>query len=129
MLAKYAIGNIVYYVSDIDRTEAFYRDTLGLAVDRVPGDGPEHGGDFLIAHTASNIDLIFFANPEAKPGQSPIIVFTLADGGIDSIVSGLAKKGVTIVTPLSEAPGGWSADLADPDGHVFSVYQSENIPR
>ena len=86
-------------------------------------------GDFLIAHTASNIDLIFFANPEAKPGQSPIIVFTLADGGIDNIVSGLAKKGVTIVTPLSEAPGGWSADLADPDGHVFSVYQSEEIPR
>ena len=30
MLAKYAIGNIVYYVSDIDRTEAFYRDTLGF---------------------------------------------------------------------------------------------------
>ncbi len=129
MLAKYAIGNIVYYVSDIDRTEAFYRDTLGLAVDRVPGDGPEHGSDFLLAHTASNIDLIFFANPEAKPGQSPIIVFTLADGGIDNIVSGLAKKGVTIVTPLSEAPGGWSADLADPDGHVFSVYQSGEIPR
>ncbi len=101
MLARYAIGNIVYYVSDIDRTEAFYRDTLGLAVDRVPGDGPEHGGDFLIAHTASNIDLIFFANPEARPGQSPIIVFTLADGGINNIVSGLAKKGVTIEEELA----------------------------
>jgi predicted enzyme related to lactoylglutathione lyase len=129
MLAKYAIGNIVYYVSDIDRTEAFYRDTLGLSVDRIPGDGPEHGGDFLIAHTAGGTDLIFFKNLDAKSGQSPIIVFTLAEGGIDAIVSNLAKKGVTIVTPLSEAPGGWSADLADPDGHVFSVYQSEEIPR
>jgi glyoxylase I family protein len=128
MLGKYAIGNIVYYVSNIDRTESFYRDTLGLAVDRVPG-GIEHGVDFLIAHTAGGIDLIFFGNPEARPGQSPIIVFTLAEGGIDAIVDGLAKKGATIVTPLSEAPGGWSADLGDPDGHVFSVYQSEEIPR
>jgi glyoxylase I family protein len=128
MLGKYSIGNIVYYVSDVGRTEAFYRDTLGLAVDRMPGDA-EHGGDFLIAHTAGGIDLIFFGNPEAKAGQSPIIVFTLAEGGIDTIVGSLAKKGVTIVTPLSEAPGGWSADLADPDGHVFSVYQSEDIPR
>ena len=33
MLGKYAIGNIVYYVSDDRRTEAFYRDMLGLAVD------------------------------------------------------------------------------------------------
>lgn len=128
MLAKYAVGNIVYYVSDIDRTEAFYRGTLGLSVDRVPGDA-DHGGDFLIAHTGGGIDLIFFANPESKPGQSPIVVFTLAEGGIDGIVEGLAKKGVTIVTPLSAAPGGWSADFADPDGHVLSVYQSEEIPR
>jgi predicted enzyme related to lactoylglutathione lyase len=116
-------------VSDLDRAKKFYEETLGLAVDRVPGDGPEHGGDFLIAHTAGGTDLIFFANPEARPGQSPVVVFTLAEGGIDHIVGGLAKKGVTIVTPLSEAPGGWSADFADPDGHVLSVYQSEEIPR
>ncbi len=128
MLAKYAIGSIVYYVANVDRTEAFYRDTLGLGVDRVPGDA-EHGGDFLIAHTAGGVDLIFFGAPEARPGQSPIIVFTLAEGGIDGIVEGLARNGATIVTPVSHAPGGWSADLADPDGHVFSVYQSEDIPR
>ena len=101
MLAKYTIGNIVYYVSDIDRTEAFYRDTLGLSVDRVPGNGLEHGGDFLIAHTASNIDLIFFANPEAKPGQSPIIVFTLADG-----------------SPLRVAPGRTFVELPGLEANV-----------
>ena len=56
MLGKYAIGNIVYYVSDVDRTEAFYRDTLGLSVDRVPGDGPEHGGDFLIEPVSPHPD-------------------------------------------------------------------------
>jgi glyoxylase I family protein len=90
---------------------------------------PSTASQATVRNTAAGIDLIFFGNPEAKAGQSPIIVFTLAEGGIDGIVEGLAKKGATIVTPLSEAPGGWSADLGDPDGHVFSVYQSEEIPR
>lgn len=128
MLAACRIDNIVHYVADIGRTEAFYRDTLGLPIDRVPGEA-DQGGDFLIAHTAGGIDLIFFANPEAKPGQSPIIVFTLADGGVDGVVEQLAKGGASIVTPVSHSPGGWSADLADPDGHVFSVYQEASKPR
>ena len=65
----------------------------------------------------------------SRPGNSPIVVFDIADGGIDDIVSGLAEKGATIVTPVSHAPGGWSAEIADPDGHTVSMYQSEEKPR
>ncbi|MEZ6028514.1 MAG: VOC family protein [Hyphomonadaceae bacterium] len=127
MLTKISIGNIVYYVADIDRAEAFYRDVLGLNVMRMGDDG--NGSDWLMAPTAGGVDLLFFRNPDAKPGQSPTIVYNLADGGIDGIVGGLAKKGATIVTPVSHAPGGWSADLADPDGHLFSFYQTTDKPR
>lgn len=127
MLAKYRIGTIAYYVADIGRAEAFYRDVIGLEVKRMGDDG--QGSDWLMASTAGGVDLIFFRNPDAKPGQTPIVVFDLVEGGIDGIVGGLAKKGATIVTPVSEAPGGWSADLADPDGHVFSLYQSGEKPR
>jgi predicted enzyme related to lactoylglutathione lyase len=41
----------------------------------------------------------------------------------------LAEKGATIVTPVSHAPGGWSAEFFDPDGHTISMYQSEEAPR
>lgn len=61
--------------------------------------------------------------------NSPIIVFEIADGGIDDVVSSLAGKGVTIVTPASHAPGGWSSEFADPDDHVISMYQSAEAPR
>ena len=44
MLAKMNIGAIVFYVSDIDRTEAFYRETLGLDLNRMPGEPGESGG-------------------------------------------------------------------------------------
>ncbi|KQU73010.1 glyoxalase [Aminobacter sp. DSM 101952] len=127
MFGKRKLGNICYYVSDIDRTEAFYRDVMGLDVQRMEGDG-EGEGDWLIASTVNGVDLIFF-KMESHPGNSPIIVFEIADGGIDDIVSSLAGNGVTIVTPVSHAPGGWSSEFADPDGHVISMYQSTEVPR
>ena len=49
--------------------------------------------------------------------------------GSDDMVSELAGKGVTIVTPVSHAPGGWSAEIKDPEGHVLSMYQSADKPR
>lgn len=126
MFAKCKVGNICYYVKDIVKTEKFYRDTLGLPVDNMGDDG--QGNDFLIAHTSGGIDLLFF-QMEGTAGSSPIIVFEMAEGGIDAAVDGLAKAGATIVTPVSHAPGGWSAEFADPDGHVLSMYQDESQPR
>lgn len=127
MFGKSKLGNICYYVSDIDKTETFYRDVMGLDVQRMEGDG-ETGGDWLIASTVNGVDLIFF-EMESRPGNSPIIVFEIADGGIDDVVSSLAGQGVTIVTPVSHAPGGWSSEFADPDGHVISMYQPAEVPR
>ena len=36
---------------------------------------------------------------------------------------------LTIVTPVSEAPGGWSADFLDPDGFGLGLWQSGELPR
>ncbi|QFT01525.1 Glyoxalase-like domain protein (plasmid) [Labrenzia sp. THAF191b] len=126
MFANVRIGNICYYVKDITRTEAFYRDTLGLEVTNMGDDGS--GNDWLLATTSNGPDLIFFKN-ESRPGNSPIIVFDLAEGGIDAAINSLIENGTTIVTPVSHAPGGWSAEFEDPDGHVISMYQSEDTPR
>lgn len=126
MLSNVRIGTICYYVNDIERTEAFYRDVAGLNVQRMEGD--EETGDWLLASIENNMELIFF-KMESRPGNTPIVVFDLLEGGIDNVVEGLAEKGATIVTPVSHAPGGWSAEFADPDGHVLSVYQSEERPR
>ena len=126
MFGKTRIGTICYYVSDVARTEAFYRDVLGLEVNNMGDDGS--GQDWLMANTAGGVDLIFFRQ-DSRPGNTPIIVFDLAEGGIDTVVSALAEKGTTIVTPVSEAPGGFSAEFADPDGHVLSMYQTEDRPR
>lgn len=124
MLGQARIGNICYYVANLDRTERFWRDVVGLDVQRVK----EGSEAFLIASTAGGVDLIFFVR-DARPGDSPIIVFTLDDGGIDDVAAALVEKGATIVPPVSHAPGGWSGDYADPDGHVLSLYQPAEKPR
>lgn len=126
MFSKSRIGSICYYISNIEKTEEFYRDALGLEIQRMGDDGD--GNDWLLAKTANDVELIFFKQ-ESHPGNSPIIVFDIPEGGIDDIVSELAEKGVTIVTPVSHAPGGWSAEFADPDGHPISMYQGEDMPR
>ena len=61
--------------------------------------------------------------------DSQIKNLALGKGGIDSMVASLAAAGVEIVTPVSEAPGGWSAELKDPDGHILSLYQDASLPR
>ncbi|WP_018016323.1 VOC family protein [Teredinibacter turnerae] len=124
MFRESNIGAICYYVNDINQTEAFYRDVLGLDVDRME----DEGSDWLLAKTANGVELLFFEQ-ESRPGNSPIIVFELPDGGIDDAVTALAEKGVTIVTPVSHAPGGWSAEFADPDNHQISMYQPGDAPR
>jgi predicted enzyme related to lactoylglutathione lyase len=126
MFANPRIGNIFFYVSDVDRTERFYRDVIGLSIERMPDDG--NGRPWLNATIPGNVDLIFFEG-EVRPGNSPILVFDLAEGGIDRAVAELAAGGATIVTPVSHAPGGWSSEFADLDGYVLSMYQSASQPR
>ena len=116
-------ASVVFYVSDIERTETFYNQTLGLSLERQEGAEPF----WLQGTLEGGLDLIFFEMP-AERGNSPAIIFTIDEGGIDDIVAELAEKGVTIVTPVSEGPGGWSADVLDPDGFNIGFWQSGELP-
>jgi predicted enzyme related to lactoylglutathione lyase len=117
-------ASIVYYVSDITRTEAFYNETFGLELKRMEGADPF----WLQGNLEGGLEILFFQQDGIR-GTTPAIIFTVSDGGIDDIVADLAAKGVTIVTPVSEAPGGWSADFLDPDGFGLGLWQSEDLPR
>lgn len=124
MSLKPKSASVVYYVSDIARTEAFYNETLGLALQRQEGMEPY----FLQGQLENGLEILFFEMP-AERGNSPALIFNVDGGGIDDIIADLVGKGVTIVTPVSEAPGGWSADFLDPDGFGLGLWQSGEYPR
>lgn len=124
MVLKPKKVSIVFYVSDIVRTETFYNQTLGLGLERMEGAEPF----WLQGNIEQGPDLIFFEMDGIR-GNTPAIVFDLDEGGIDDVVAQLAQQGVNIVTPVSEAPGGWSADFLDPDGFGLGLWQSGDLPR
>lgn len=123
MLGKSQLDSvaIVFTVKDLARTQTFYREVLDIPLER-------QEGDFLLVKLPSGVELLFFQGT-ATTGSSPQVVFGLGKGGIDSVIDALAAKGTTIVTPVSEAPGGWSAEFLDPDGHPLSFYQDGALPR
>ncbi|MEM6296311.1 MAG: VOC family protein [Myxococcota bacterium] len=114
---------VVFIVTDLTRTHRFYAETLGLTFEV---EDFEHG--YLQARAPGDVELVFLPG-EVPCGATPQVVFGLERGGIDGIVSALAEAGVEIVTPVTEAPGGWSAEFADPDGHTLSLYQDGALPR
>lgn len=123
MLSNCKIGAIVFFVADLSRSVAFYRDTLGLPVQSMDGhDGP------LATADVGELTLVFIPRP-ATVGDSPVVVFNL-DGGIDDYADALAALGVEIVVPVSEAPdGGLTLDFLDPDRNALSLYQSAGAAR
>lgn len=112
-------------VRDVLETERFYAEHLGIQFTR---NTEEDGSIWLLARIGGEVEMLVFPG-DPRPGNTPGIVFGLAEGGIDTLVESLAAAGVEIVTPVTEAPGGWSADVRDPDGHVISFFQSETLPR
>lgn len=121
---KNGIG-IVFNVSDLNRAEHFYRDILGVEIERQPGGDGEP--DWLLGKIGNAVELMFFEGTETV-GRSPVVVFELSDGYMESVLEKLAGEGVEIITPVTEAPGGWSADIRDPDGHPLAFYQSGELP-
>lgn len=116
------VGAIVFFVANLGRSCAWYRDTLSLDVQIIEG----HDGPFAMA-AAGAVQLVLIPRDEPA-GRSPIVVFGL-DSGIYEAVEALAAQGVEIVVPVSPTPdGGLSADFLDPDGHVLSYYQPGGQP-
>lgn len=123
MLGQARLETLVFLVSTLDRSIAFYRDVLGLAVELIDS----HDGPIATAQ-AGAVSLVFIPQP-ARIGDSPIPVFSI-DDGIDDCLDALVAKGVEIVTPVSDAPdGGLTFDFLDPDRNVLSVHQSGQAPR
>jgi glyoxylase I family protein len=112
-------------VRDVLQTERFYTEHLGIQFTR---NTEEDGTIWLSARIGNETEMLVFPG-EPEPGNTPAIVFGLAEGGIETVVASLAAADVEIVLPVEEAPGGWSASFKDADGHVMSFYQSESLPK
>ena len=114
---------LVYHASDIDRTARFYDAVFGIAFEQ-RGTG---GDRFLFARLSPDFSISIMPG-RPQPGTSPLVTFTLAEGGIADVVEALANMGATIVAPVSDAPEGKGAAFLDPDNYPFGLYQPGDKP-
>jgi catechol 2,3-dioxygenase-like lactoylglutathione lyase family enzyme len=105
--------------ADLDRTIAFYRDALGLAVAREFGDGDHRG---VVFFAGGGLLEVVGAGP--GPGRLGVALW-LQVRSMDATVADLAARGVPLTRgPQLEPWGLVEAWLDDPDGvriHLVEV--------
>lgn len=113
------IGLISLSVSDIEKSKAFFKDTLGMHMSTY---APEYG---WAEFTSSEGEcLLGIGQPQQeeemlhKPGTNGIPSLEVAD--VVTTKAALEKKGVTFLSDIIEVPGHVKMVLfADPDGNKF----------
>jgi len=108
-------GNATIYVTDMDRSVAFYTETLGLRLAFRAGDhwaGIDAGDGFQLGlHPASS--------RAPAPGTAGAVTVGFAvNEPLESVVSTLKERGVNVQGPDADGEGGLKlACLSDPDGN------------
>jgi predicted enzyme related to lactoylglutathione lyase len=119
----------IIHPSDLDRTLAFYRDDLGLAVAREFGGGAHRGvvffaGGGLIEVTGGGTTRTEAGATSQGSDATPIVLW-LQVRDLDRTLGELAGRGVSVVRPAVVEPWGLAeAWIDDPDGlriHLVEV--------
>jgi predicted enzyme related to lactoylglutathione lyase len=112
-----AIDFVVVKVSDLERSVAFYRETLGLDLP-MNEDGPvwkEFG--------TPPVGMALFRDP-ADPGVNGLIALAVDD--VAAAAEELRGKGVKVVLEPIEWPVCYQAVIEDPDGNVLILHQRKD---
>ncbi len=106
-------------MTDLARSTAFYRDRLGLAVEReIPG----------FAFLAAGGVTLALSEPVGRARQplagAVVVVFGVRD--VRASYAELVERGIAFDGPPFNMDGvNWGANFRDPDGHILSIFGPE----
>ena len=114
------VDDVFFNVDDMEKSVAFYRDTLGLPVKYQSGDWVElDAGNVTIALRR------FGSGPEGRPelgvGEGATIVFEVDD--IEAAKAELEGKGVKLLGGVFNYGAVKLAAFEDVNGNVLQIYQ------
>jgi uncharacterized glyoxalase superfamily protein PhnB len=112
----------IFFVSDVPRAAAFFRDSLGFAVDFLHGEPPFYGSvsrDEACIHLRFVHGPSYFLRQEAEEGS--LILATIEVSDVKALYAEFQARGVAFVQPLEHQYwGGTDFQVRDPDGNAFS---------
>lgn len=111
---------VMYQVSDMARSIAFYKDTLGLTVEMRHED---MWTEFGVAPTTL---ALYKAQSEEETPDFGGAAIALAVTDVKACISELEEKGVTVDMQPFESPVCWIASIKDPDGNSVVIHQRKD---
>ena len=110
------IEGITLLVSDIKRSVEFYRDILGLRVNKESEDKVEFS-----RKDSTNTKLILeLENSESNQNKNSVIItFSVSD--LNTIYNNLTQQKVNFHKKLSDDASGKNTIILDPDGYLISL--------
>lgn len=111
--------SIAVFVTDIDRALTFYRDTLGLPVNKQGS----FGAEFL--ETPPHLGVHPANHPDARAlvGRHTGITFYVP--GLLHFCGELHAKGVKFLTEPTQMSWGVMAMISDPEGNVYALWEDQ----
>ena len=113
---------IMYYVRNMKKSVAFYRDVIGLTPD-FEDDGWTQftlGGAALCLHAAGDNTIVAQSEKSVSNG---ILILEVED--LRRTVGALKEKRVEFLGDLNDTGCGWCTEFKDLDGNVISLYQKK----
>lgn len=112
---KLTFDAVYYHVSDMEKSIAFYRDTLGF---------PLKSRDYVARFSIDGVLFELVPNPPgaALPGTGNARL-SLGVTDIQQAARDLNARGVA-TTPVKAEPGGLLAYFKDPDGNELCLWQN-----
>jgi catechol 2,3-dioxygenase-like lactoylglutathione lyase family enzyme len=108
---------VYFFVSDMDRAVAFYRDVLGLTL-------ASRSGDAWAQFGAGSIQLGLHGSGSGGTRAGGTLAFTVSD--LDARKADLASKGVTVGHEGGgDGRGPRFVEFTDPDGNVLALFEYE----
>jgi catechol 2,3-dioxygenase-like lactoylglutathione lyase family enzyme len=123
-----SISEVAFWVNDLDRAVAFYRDQLGFAVEEVdPGRNAFlRSGDFLLVlfvpeDPGTQLATEYLARTGGPRGDLYHVAFRIDRERLDSVSASLRRRGLEVRGPVDFATGRRSYFLEDPDAHYIEL--------
>ncbi|MCK4403891.1 MAG: VOC family protein [candidate division Zixibacteria bacterium] len=116
------IGVVYYYVSDMNRALAFYRDRLGLGCKRVEFDLPHPWAELDTGGTILALEEVRNRKPSHRPPWGGAVTSFQVEN-IEQAKANLESKGILFLSDIRDLGKVKILQFEDPNGNLLELHQ------
>ena len=111
------IEGITLLVSDLKRSIEFYRDILGLRVNKES----ENKIEFSRKNSTNTKLIVELDNSKSNQNNKNSVIITFSVSDLNTVYNNLTEKKVNFHKKLSDDASGKNTIILDPDGYLISL--------